>query len=92
MLEDLNEEITLQEEADDPFTQHIVYAPTKSVQKPMKYQSNQEPVRKHRTNSEISPARNEQQLEEKLASPLLIENASKPLLQCINNRCAEIPQ
>ena len=26
MLEDLNEEIKLQDAADDPFTQHIVYA------------------------------------------------------------------
>ena len=28
LLEDLNEEIRLQNEADDPFTKHIVYAPT----------------------------------------------------------------
>ena len=90
MLEDLNEEIRLQNEADDPFSQHIVYAPTKSVQKPMEFQSNQEPVRKHRTNSKIPPDIYEQQLEEKLASPLLIENISKPLPQCINNRRGEI--
>ena len=91
MLEDLNEEIKLQNEADDPFTQHIVYASTKSIQRPMEFQSNQKPVRKHKTNSEIPPDRHEQQLEEKLASPLPIENMSKPLPQCINNRNGEIP-
>ena len=91
MLEDLNEEIRLQNEADDPFSQHIVYAPTKSAQKPMEFQSYREPVGKHRTNSEIPPDRHEQQLEEKLASPLPIENTSKPLPQRINNRCGEIP-
>ena len=84
MLEDLSEEIRLQNEADDPFSQHIVYAPIKSVQ-PMEFQSNQEPVRKHRTNNEILPDRHEQQLEEKLALPLPIENMSKPLPQHINN-------
>ena len=31
MLEDLNEEIRLQNEADDPFSQDIVYAPTQSA-------------------------------------------------------------
>ena len=85
MLEDLNKEIRLQDEADDPFTQHIVYAPIKSVQKPMEHQSDQESVTRHRTNSKISPAGNEQQLEEKLASPLPTENISKPLPQRINN-------
>ena len=53
MLEDLNEEIRLQDAADDPFTQHIVYAPIKSVQKPMEHQSNQEPLKRDRINSEI---------------------------------------
>ena len=33
LLEDLNEEIKLQNTADDPFTKHIVYAPTQSTQK-----------------------------------------------------------
>ena len=85
MLEDLNEEIRLQNEADDPFSQHIVYAPTKSAQKPREFQSSREPAGKHRANSEILPDRHEQQLEEKLASPLLIEYMSKPLPQHINN-------
>ena len=91
MLEDLNEEIRLQDTADDPFTQHIVYAPIKSVQKPMEHQSNQEPPKRDRTNREIPPAGSEQQLEEKLASPLQTEITGKPLPQHVNNRCGEIP-
>ena len=90
MLEDLNEEIRLQDTANDPFTQHIVYAPIKSVQKPMECQSNQEPLKRDRTNSEIPPAGSEQQLEEKLASPLQTEITGKPLPQRVNNRCGEI--
>ena len=46
LLEDLNEEIKLQNEADDPFTKHIVYAPTQSTQKPTEFHNNQEPIRK----------------------------------------------
>ena len=53
LLEDLNEEIKLQNTADDPFTKHIVYAPTQSTQKPMEFHDNQEPVRKQKANSEI---------------------------------------
>ena len=90
MLEDLNEEIRLQDAADDLFTQHIVYAPIKSVQKPMERHSNQEPLKRDRTNSEILPAGSEQQLEEKLASPLQTEITGKPLPQCVNNRRGEI--
>ena len=85
MLEDLNEEIRLQDAADDLFTQHIVHAPIKLVQKPMEHQSNQEPLKRDRTNSEIPPAGSEQQLEEKLASPLQTEITGKPLPQCVNN-------
>ena len=55
LLEDLNEEIKLQNTADDPFTKHIVYAPTQSTQKPMEFHDNQEPVRKQKANSEIPP-------------------------------------
>ena len=91
MLEDLNEEIRLQNEADDPFLQHIVYAPTQSAQRPREFQTSREPAGKYRANSEILPDRHEQQLEEKLASPLPIEYMSKPLPQRINNRCGEIP-
>ena len=90
LLADLKEEIKLQNEADDPFTQHIVYAPTKSIQRPTQFKNNQEPIRKHKVNSQIPPDGHEQQLEEKLASPLLIENMSKPLPQCTNDRCGEI--
>ena len=85
MLEDLNEEIKLQDTADDPFTQHIVYAPINSIQKPMEHQDIQEPLEKDRINSEISPAEGEQQLEEKLASPLPTDITGKPLPQHVNN-------
>ena len=91
LLEDLNEEIRLQNEADNPFSQHIVYAPTQSAQRPREFQNSREPTRKHRANSKIPPDRHEQQLEEKLASPLPIEYMSKPLLQHINNRRGKIP-
>ena len=85
LLEDLNEEIKLQNTADDPFTKHIVYAPTQSTQKPMEFYDNQEPVRKQKANSEIPPSRHERQIEEKLASPLPTENTSKPLPQRTSN-------
>ena len=91
MLEDLNEATRLQNKLDDPFSQHIVYAPTQSAQRPREFQTSREPARKDRANSEIPPDRHEQQLEEKLASPLPIEYMSKPLPQRINNRCGEIP-
>ena len=85
MLEDLNEEIKLQDAADDPFTQHIVYAPINSIQNPIEHQDIQEPLGRDRINSEISSTEGEQQLEEKLASPLLTEVAGKPLPQRTNN-------
>ena len=91
MLEDLNEEIKLQDAADDPFTQHIVYAPINLIQKPMECQDIQEPLEKDSINSEISPAEGKQQLEEKLASPLPTDVTGKPLPQHVNNRCGEIP-
>ena len=90
MLEDLNEEIRLQNEVDNPFSQHIMYAPTQSAQKPREFQNSREPAGKHSANSEILPDRHEQQLEDKLASPLPIEHMNKPLPQRINNRCGEI--
>ena len=90
MLEDLNEEIKLQDAADDPFTQHIMYAPINSAQEPIERQDLQEPLGRDRINSEISPAEGEQQLEEKLASPLLTEVAGKLLPQRANNRRGEI--
>ena len=46
LLEDLNKEIKLQNTADDPFTKHIIYAPTQSTQKPMEFHDSQQPVRK----------------------------------------------
>ena len=91
MLEDLNQEIKLQDTADDPFTQHIVYAPINSVQEPIECQDIQEPLGRDRTNSEISPTEGEQHLEEILASPLPTEVAGKPLPQCVSNQRCEIP-
>ena len=91
MLEDLNEEIKLQDAADDLFTQHIVYAPINPVQEPIKCQDIQEPLGRDRVNSEISPEEGEQHLEERLASPLLTEVAGKPLPQHVDNQCSEIP-
>ena len=91
LLEDLNKEIKLQNTADDPFTKHIIYAPTQSTQKTIELQDSQQPVRKHKANSEIPPGRQERQIEEKLASPLPMENMSKPLPQRTRNQCGEIP-
>ena len=48
LLEDLNEEIKLQNTADDPFTKHIVYAPMQSTQKTIEFQDSQQPVRKQK--------------------------------------------
>ena len=59
LLEDLNKEIKLQNTADDPFTKHIIYAPTQSTQMPMEFHDNQEPARKQKANSEIPPSRHE---------------------------------
>ena len=59
LLEDLNKEIKLQNTADDPFTKHIIYAPTQSTQKTIELQDSQQPVRKHKGNSEILPGRQE---------------------------------
>ena len=91
LLEDLNEEIKLQNTADDPFTNHKVYAPTQLTQNTIEFQDSQQPVRKQVVNSEIPPSRQERQIEEKLASPLPMENTSKPLPQRTNNQCGEIP-
>ena len=91
LLEDLYEEIKLQDAADDPFTQHIVYAPINSIQNPLEHQDIQEPLGRDKINSEISPTEGEQQLEEKLASLLPTEVAGKPLPQHTNNRHGEIP-
>ena len=79
LLEDLNEEIRLQNEVNDPFTNHIVYTPTNSTQEATEVHGGQEYTRKQKDTGEISPGKSEQQLEEKLASPLPMENMSKPL-------------
>ena len=76
LLEDLKQEIRLQNKVEDPFIKHIVYAPTNSVHEAMEIHSSQEPIRKQKANSEILPDRHKQQLKEKLASPLPVENMS----------------
>ena len=86
LLEDLNEEIRLQNKAYDPFTKHIVYAPTNSVQEETEVRSSQEPIRKQKAKGEIPPDRHE----EKLAPPLPMENTSKPLPQHTNSRRSKI--
>ena len=62
LLEDLNEEIRLQNEADDPFIKDIVYAPTNSVQKTREDPTNQEFIKKKKFNSKILPHRPKQHL------------------------------
>ena len=91
LLEDLNEEIRLQNEADNPFTNHIVYAPTNLIHEVTEIHGSQEPIRKQKATGKILPGRHEQQPEEKLASPLPMENTSKPLPQHMNNKRSEIP-
>ena len=91
LLKDLNEEIRLQNKADNPFTNHIVYTPTNLIHEATKVYSSQEPIRKQKVTGGILPGRHEQQPEEKLASPLPMENTGKPLPQCMNNKCSEIP-
>ena len=75
LLEDLNEGVRLQNKADDPFTKHIVYASTSTIQGATKVYSSQQKV-----SSEILSNRHEQQPEEKLASPLPVESTNNPTI------------
>ena len=84
LLEDLNKEIRLQNEADDPFTKHIVYAPTSAIQGVTEVHGSQQ-----KTSGKIPLNGYKQQPEEKLASPLPVENKNNPLPQ--HTRCGEIP-
>ena len=90
LLEDLNEESRLQNKADEPFTNHIVYAPINLIHEATEVHGSQEPIRKQKATDKIPPGRCEQQPEEKLASPLPMENTDKPLPQCTNNKHSEI--
>ena len=90
LLEDLNEEIRLQNEADEPFTRNIVYAPTNSVLKKAEFPINYESRNKMKITGKIPPHRPEQPLEEKFASPLPVENLSNPLPQRTGHRRSEI--
>ena len=68
LIENLNEEIRLQNEADDPFTQNIVYALINSTQETRETFNNQELIEIKEPTGEIPPQ--EQHREDKLASPL----------------------
>ena len=73
-----------QNEADDPFMKHIVYTPTSAIQGVAEGHSSQQ-----RVSTGIPLNRYEQQPEEKLASPLPVENTNNLLPQCIKR--SEIP-
>ena len=72
LLEDLDEEIRLQNERDDPFTKNVIYATDTQY------------------TNEISPEEYPQQTEDKLASPLVIDQMIPPLPQRIIHRNGEI--
>ena len=88
LIEDLNEEIRLQNEEDDPFTKNIVYAPLNSIQEREEAPSRKENTSKINFSSEISPNR---QQEETLASPLPAERANNPLPQRTRSKRSKIP-
>ena len=88
LIDDLNEEIRLQNEKDDPFTRNIVYAPLSSVQEREEMLNGRKNTPGHDVVNEISPNNHQ---EEKLASPLPEEGTSNPLPQRTRSRCSEIP-
>ena len=88
LIEDLNEEIKLQNEEDDPFTKNIVYAPLNSIQEREEAPSSREKVSRNNFSSEILP---KVQQEEKFASPLPVERTNNPLPQRIRSKHREIP-
>ena len=73
LLEDLNEEMSLQNDGDNLFTKNVVYA-TDTCH-----------------TSKISPKEYQQQMEDKLASPLSSNKAIAPLPQRVTNRHRKIP-
>ena len=79
LIEDLNEEIRLQNEADNPFTQNIVYALINPTQEARETFNNQELNETKQPIGEILP--HEQHKEDKLASPLPEEKISNQLPQ-----------
>ena len=85
LLEDLNEEIRLQNEEDDPFTKGIVYTPTGAIQEPKNITISQESSIKNRFGGEISPQTQEQH-EDKLTFPLPVDKTSNLLPQHTTNR------
>ena len=85
LLKDLNEEIRLQNEEDDPFMKGIVYAPTGAIEEPKNITISQESSIKNRFGGKISPQTQEQH-EDKLAFPLPVDKTSNPLPQCTTDR------
>ena len=90
LIEDLNKEIRLQNDKDDPFTRNIVYAPLNPIQGMGEAANRGETIAKSNFTGEISPDRHTQQHEEKLASPLPVETASNPLPQHTRSKHSEI--
>ena len=84
LIEDLNEEIRLQNETDDPFTQNIVYAPINLIQETREIFNNQELTEMKQLSSEILP--HEQHKEDKLTSAIPEEKISNQLPQRTNYR------
>ena len=84
LIEDLNEEIRLQNEADNPFMQNIVYAPINPAQETIEIFNNQELTKMKQQSGEIPP--HEQHKEDKLTSPLPEEKISNQLRQRTNYR------
>ena len=79
LIDDLNEELRLQNEEDDPFTQNIVYAPTNPVQETREVPNGQESVERKKFCTEIPPQSHKEHMEEKLASPLPLEKTNNQL-------------
>ena len=82
----MNEELRLQNDKDDPFTQNIVYAPTNTIHETREVLNSQETVERKKFCDEIPPQTHKEHMEDKLASPLLLEKINNQLPQCMSNR------
>ena len=85
LIDDLNEELRLQNDEDDPFTQNIVYAPTNPVQETREVPNGQESVERKKFCGEIPPQSHKEHMAEKLASPLPLEKTNNQLPQHMSN-------
>ena len=84
LIDYLKEEIRLQNETDDPFTQNIVYVPINPVQETRTVFNGKEATEIKQSGSEI--LLHEPHMEDKLASLLPIEQTSNQLPQRTNYR------